>query len=1009
MTELRGRTAECAAVRELVDGVRGGAGRVLVLRGDPGAGKSALLDHAAELAAGPGEPGGGPGAADTGAAGAAGPGRTDGRAADDGAERSTRAAATGGQGRRTAPGPVSAPDARPGGALGAGPADGPGGRGRGGGGAVRVLRASGVEAESGLAFSALHQLLRPVAHLADALPAGQRDAVRGALGLAEARTDDRFLVSAGVLSLLTEAAADSGVLCLVDDVQWCDRASTDALLFTARRLSGEGVGLLVAVRDTPDARHLLRGLPDLAVPRLDTAAAAAVLADRAAVPPDPRVAARVAELTGGNPLAVGEAADLLTADQLTGAAPLPDPLPGGTAADDLFGAAVARLPDPTRRALLAAALGGGAPGPVRDAARRLGAGPDALDAAEAAGLVATDGAALRFRHPLVRSAVSTAAGPVLRRRAHTALADAFDAAGDPDRAARHRAAAATAPDAGTATALAAAAARDRDRGGFADAADAFARAADLTPDPEERARRSAEAARTAWLGGRPGLARGRLAAARADARDPGLRADLDRLHGRFEVHSGDAAEALRVFGAAAERAAEGGDPERALALLADAAEAASHVGDLAATVDLGRRAAGLPAPADPSTAYLREVLAGIGELRGGAPERGADRVRRALAALPDGAGAAELLWAGTAASHLGEADAAAVYVERAGQIARMSGMSGTLPAVLELVATGERMNGRLSLSAAVAEEGLELAREAGYVNSAAAHLANLAMVDALRGREDACRERAHAALATAIPHRVGLRASIASYALALLDLGLGRFAPAHERLTAIAAAGPGAGHPITVWGSTADRVEAAVAAGDHGAARAAAAFLDGWSAGAATPRARAMRARCHGLVAEDDAAAADRYAEALDLLAGDGGAEVDRARTGLLLGERLRRARRAAEARPHLRAAAEAFGRLGMAPWERRAAAELRAAGEAPERAAPAALDALTPQELRIARLVAEGASNREVAARLFLSPRTVEYHLYKAYPKLGVATRTELARMVSAAGTGAEPAPRAP
>ncbi|MFH8369507.1 AAA family ATPase [Streptomyces sp. NPDC018031] len=907
---LAGRAAERAALADLLDGVRSGAGRALVLRGEPGVGKSALLRHAAEHAA-----------------------------------------------------------------------------------PAAVLRATGAEPETGLAFAALHQLLRPVAGLTDALPGPQRDAVRAALGLAAPpAAQDRFLVAAGVLSLLAEAGQPHGLLCVIDDFHWVDRASADALLFAARRLDTDGVGLLIATRDTPDIRHALRDLPERRLTGLPAADAAAALAGWAAVEPSPRVAARIAEATGGNPLALRETAELLTAGQLTGHEPLPDPLPPGDGVAAGYGDRLAALPAATRRVLLAAALDGrGDPRVVLAAAARLGAPEHALEPAEAAGLVAAGPAAITFRHPLIRAAVHAAASPADRRAAHQALAVAFGAAGDADRRAAHRAAAAIGPDEEIAADLTAAADRARARGGHADAADALTRAAQLTPDPADRARRLTDAAAAAWLGGRPGQAHSALAAAGEITTDPGLLTELAQLRGRFALNSGDAAEALRILLAAADRA-----PDR-IQLLADAAEAAAYVGDTDATVRIGRRAESLPETRlrDPAEAFLRDVLAGSGALWDGAPDRGVPLLRRALAAVPDDADdAATLLWAAAAASLLGEGDAAAGYGTRAGAVARVSGTVGTLPVVLENAATAERLNSRFALSAALSTEGLALAKEAGISNSAAAHLANLAVCAAVRGQEDTCHAYARQALAIAIPHRLGLRVGVASYALGVLDLGLGRFARAHERLAALADAGPGAGHPVVVWGSIADRVEAAAAAGDDGAARTAVAFLERWSAPASSARSRALLARCRALVAGDDAAV-PLLTEALGHLAGDRGAAYDQARTALLLGERLRRARRIGEARGHLRQAMEAFRRLEAEPWERRARDELRAAGESADRPAPDALATLTPQELRIARLVAQGASNREVAAQLFLSPRTVEYHLYKVYPKLGIASRAELTRLL--------------
>ncbi|MBE1582146.1 AAA family ATPase [Nonomuraea angiospora] len=897
---LFGRSAEIAAIDDVISRAREGAGAALVLRGEAGVGKTALLDLAASR-----------------------------------------------------------------------------------GGSMRVLRTTGVEPESDLAFAALHQLLRPVAGLLDALPGPQREAVRGALGLGGGASGDRFLLAAGVLSLLAEAAAPDGLVCVVDDFQWVDRASADALLFAARRLPTERIALLLAVRgDAP-----VKGVPPLRLGGLPEPAAAELLdglLEPAAVEPlggllepaaaelldaamPPAVKRELVAATGGNPLALREIVRRLGPGQLAGREPLPDPLPGGTR---LFGEQVAALPDDARLVALLAAVESDLDLVLR-AAARMGAGRAALHELEVAGLVRVEGASVRFRHPLIRSAVHEAAAPASRRAAHEALA----ALSEGDRRAWHLAAAALGQDESVAAALAETAARARDRGGYGDAATALARAAELTPAPRTRAVRLKDAATAAWLGGRPGQAESLLAEARDHAGgDRALEMEIAQLRGRFELNSGSAAEAVRILAA--------GD---SLDMLADAAEAASYVGDTAAIAELGRRAAAFP------EGFLRDVLAGIGLML--SDGTGHELLRRALDRTGELTEAAGFLWATAAASYLGEADLAAELAARAGRVARVSGMVGQLPVVLEFVATGERIAGRLAESQALSEEGLELAREAGYANTVAAHLANLAVLAALRGEEETCRGHAQEALAIAIPHRVGLRAGVAAYALAMLDLGAGRFAAAHDRFTAIVAAGPGAGHPTVVWRSTPDRIEAAVGAGDLEAARAALEAYERWSAQAGTAESRALLTRCRALVGAgpEKELPEKELEEALRLHANP----YEAARTGLLLGERLRRAHRPGEARPHLRAALETFRRAGAEPWARRAHGELRAAGESAEPARGPALDALTPQELRIAGLVADGLSSKEIAAQLFLSPRTVEYHLYKIYPKLGIGTRTELARLV--------------
>ncbi|MGW3497140.1 AAA family ATPase [Streptomyces sp. NPDC001020] len=896
---LYGRSAEISALDEVIARARDGSGGAVVLRGEAGVGKTALLDAAAAR-----------------------------------------------------------------------------------GGAMRVLRTTGVESESDLAFAALHQVLWPVTGALDALPEPQRVAVRAALGLADGGAGDRFLLNAGVLSLLAEAATPDGLICVVDDFQWIDRASADALLFAARRLRTERIVMLFAVRGDAPVKGVpltvdVRGLPE--------SAAAELLESRHGVLPA-HVERELVTLTGANPLALGEITARLTRAQLDGREPLPDPLPGGAR---LFGDRVSGLSAPARLVALVAAVEADIElvlratdrlldeqriRPAANAARSASSGPRAGAAAgqvalaelEETGLAEVSGTSVRFRHPLIRSAIHDAAAPAEVRRVHAVLAELTA----DDRRAWHLAGATLGQDEQVAAGLVAAAERARDRGGYGAAATALARAAELTPEPRARAVRLKDAAVAAWLGGRPGQAESLLAEAREKAgEDATLAMEITQLRGRFELNSGSAAEAVRILAA--------GD---SLDMLADASEAASYVGDTATIVELGRRAVAYP------EGFLRDTVAGIGLTLDG-DAAGPGLLRRALARADGLEDAAKYLWAAAAASYLGESDLATEMVSRAGRVARVSGMTGQLPVVLEFVATAERIAGRLARSRAVSEEGLELAREAGYENTVAAHLANLAVLAALRGEEEPCERQAREALAIAIPHRVGLRAGVAAYALAMLDLCLGRYAAAHDRFTAIAVAGPGAGHPTVVGRTAPDRVEAAVGAGDEAGARAALVAYERWSTHAATPESHALLARCRGLVNSSE----DAFGEALRLHTNP----FEAARTALLLGERLRRAQRPGEARAHLRMAWETFEQAGAQPWARRAQGELRAAGESGQTSPVAVLDALTPQELRIAGLVADGLSSKQIAAQLFLSPRTVEYHLYKIYPKLGIGSRTELARLV--------------
>ncbi|KAF2782254.1 LuxR family transcriptional regulator [Streptomyces sp. OM5714] len=874
---LYGRSSEVSALDEVIAQARHGCGGAVVLRGEAGAGKTALLDAAAAR-----------------------------------------------------------------------------------GEAMGVLRTGGVESESDLAFAALHQLLWPVAGLLDALPGPQRDAVRAALGHVAGGAGDRFLLGAGVLSLLAEAAGSEGLICVIDDFQWVDRASADALLFAARRLGAERIAMVLAVRGDAPVRGVtstvgVRGLPE--------DAAAELLESRHGVPAGP-VRGELIRLTGSNPLALNEIAARLTPAQLAGREPLPDPLPGGTR---LFGDRVTGLSAPARLVALLAAVETDLE-VVMSAAEQLaaGSGEVALAELEGSGLAEVSGSGLRFRHPLVRSAIHEAAAPAEVRHVHAVLAELTGG----DRRAWHLAGAALGQAEPVAVALEEAAERARDRGGYGAAAAALIRAAELTPEPRARAVRLKDAATAAWLAGRPGQAESLLA--EADEGGGGeitLATEIAQLRGRFELNSGNAAEAVRILAA--------GD---SLGILADAVEAASYVGDTAAVVEFGRRAAAHP------EGFLRDTVAGIGLTLDG-DVAGPALLRRALARTDGLEDAAGYLWAAAAASALGESDVATEMAERAGRVARVSGMAGQLPVVLEFVASAERLAGRLARSRAVSEEGLALAREAGYENTVAAHLANLAVLAALRGEEEPCERQSREALAIALPHRVGLYAGVAAYAPALLDLCLGRYASAHDRFRALAVAGPGAGHPTVTWRIMPDRVEAAVGAGDEAGARAAVSAYARSTEHAATPESRALLARCRGLAESDEEA----LGEALRLHTNP----FEAARTALLLGERQRRAQRPGQARAHLRRAWEIFEQAGARPWARRAQEELRAAGENAGAPPPSVLDALTSQELRIAGLVAEGLSSKEIAAQLFLSPRTVEYHLYKIYPKLGIGSRTDLARLV--------------
>jgi DNA-binding CsgD family transcriptional regulator len=862
---LHGRRAECDALDRLLADARRSRSGVLVVRGEAGVGKSALLGHAA--------------------------GRADGMA---------------------------------------------------------VLRAGGVESEAELPFAALHQLLRPVLGLAGRLPDPQAAALGSALGLGppgdRASERDRFLVSVAVLSLLAEAAEDRPVLCLVDEAQWLDESSSQALTFAARRLEAEGVALVFAARDGDPRDFPAPGLPELRLPGLDRDAAAALLAATGADLPA-EVVEGLVERTGGNPLALLELPGSLEPGQLAGRAPLEDVLPLTTRLEQAFGERVRRLPEPARTILLvAAAEAGGDPAVVLRAGRRLGVGPEALEEAEAAGLVRTGGGRLRFRHPLVRSAAYHAATLAARQAAHRALAGVLAGEDAADQRAWHLASAAVGPDEAVAAGLE----------GSADRAAAL------------------------------------LERAEPLAADPRSRAAVAHLRGSIEASRGVALQAAAMLVAGSELVAPA-DPSQALQMLVEASEIASYAGDVTPTAELGRRAAALPV-VDKAGEFLSDLLQGMGWVAESDGRRGEPLLRRAIALAGTLEDPRRLLWAGVAAFFVGDIDAGNALYARAVARARQEGAVGLLPQALECLAPVELLGGRLVAAEASAGEGLRLARDTGNDTSACRHLATLAHLAALRGDEDACRSHAAEALERAAARGLGLPATLAGNALALLELGLNRPAEALARFQRLLAAGPGAGSPFFAAYTVPDLVEAAVRAGRADAATAPLAAFEQLTTIAGTPETLAQLARCRGLLAPDEAAAA-HFEEALALHDSQG-RPLDLARTELAYGETLRRARRRGEARAHLRSALETFQRLGAAPWAERAGAELRATGERARRRDPSALSQLTPQELQIIRLVGEGGTNREIGAQLFLSRRTIDYHLRNVFVKLGVSSRAELIRL---------------
>jgi DNA-binding CsgD family transcriptional regulator len=908
---LYGREAESAAVEGLIARAGSSYSGALVIRGEPGVGKSALLGYALERAAG-----------------------------------------------------------------------------------MQVLRAGGIEAESELAFAALHQLARPILDLLPRLPEPQEAALAGALGLSRVSVEDRFLIGAAVLTLLAEAAEQAPLVCVVDDAQWLDRPSAGALTFAARRLEAEGVVMLFAARDGELRRFEAQGLAELRLRGLDAEAAAALLAERVPSTLSPDVRDRLVESAGGNPLALIELAGLMSGEQLAGAAPLPDPLPQSAQIERIYLERAHALPAPTQRLLLlVAADDTGSLATVLDAASSLSIELEALDAAETAGLVRASRGGVEFRHPLVRSTLYRDASFAQRQAVHRALANVLDRDEDADRRAWHRAAASPGPHDGVARELEQTARRARRRSGFAAAARALERAAELSEDDDARGRRLVAAAQDAWLAGGPEQALAILDRARGLTMDLHVRAEAMHVRGTIELRCGVPAEAATILAAGAAEIAPVA-PAKATEMLVEAAQAASYAGDAAQIVEFGRRASALPGHDDPDRHFTVDVIVGIGSLLAGDTARGAARLREALDLAADFQDPRRLVHAGACAGYLGEEATEHELYGRAVARARETGAVATLPYVLEYLARSEAVDGRYSAAAAHATEGLRLARETGQQNSVCHLLASLALIAALQGRADECRSHAAQALELARARGLGYQSALAEWALGRLDLGLGRPAEALTRLAGVAAAGPGDSHPFVKVVSAPELVEAAVRAGQTATAQAALAEFERFARETAPPWALALVARCRGLLSAGEAA--ERHFREALRRHGESARPFDRARTEIVFGEYLRRDGRRKQARAHLRSALAGFERLGAGAWAERARDELRASGETARKRSPSALDQLTPQELQITRLVAEGATNKEVAARLFLSPRTIDYHLRKIFSKLGISSRAELIR-----GTG--------
>ena len=852
---------------------------------------------------------------------------------------------------------------------------------------MHVLAARGVESEAELPFAGLHQLLRPALDRVDQLPGPQARALQGALGLAERAGEDRFLTSVACLTLLADLAERRPVVCLVDDAQWLDSPSVDALLFVARRLDAEAVVMVFAARDGDGRQFDSGALPVLRLTGLDAAAAATVVARHAATEISPVVRDRLVAQADGNALALVELPAALSAAQLAGEHALPDVLPLSRDVERLFLERVHRLPEATRQLLLVAAADDtGRLTTIVQAAEALGSDGTALAAAERSGLVALRGSRLELRHPLVRSAIYQGSGWTERRAAHLALADALGA-DDADRRAWHRAAALES-DEDVLRQLEDAAERASARGGHAAAARAYERAAELTSDPPARGRRLVAAAVAASLAGRNDHAVALAEQAAPITEEPISRAEAARVRGVAELQRGTPSKGLRIFLAGA-RELPDGETDRALELLVHAAESASLAGDPDGMRDVSRAASKLSAGEDERARFLLHFLSGLGPFSEG-DAAGAPLLEEALVLGERADDAQRVFWASAAAAFMGDLERGSVLAARAAALARQRGEIALVAQALGSCAAYLLVENRFAEAAADAEEAVRLGRDIGAENLTGLPLGVLAIVAAIRGREDQARELAHEVAELAQPRGLALPSAFAVWAHANVELARGRWAQALERYDALAEVRPGFGHPLAAILTVPDRIETLVRLGRIDEAIDALPAFEAWAAHAGAA-AKSRLASCRALVASGDGAT-EHFEEAVQRA--DPKRPFDLARIRLLYGEHLRRERRRVAARKHLRAAIEAFEACDAVVWAERARTELRASGETTRKRDPSTVSQLTPQEVQIARMVAEGLSNKEVAAQLFLSPRTIDAHLRSVFGKLDITSRVQLARL---------------
>ena len=889
-----GRDAELSRISRLVADAKGGRSRSLVVRGEAGIGKTALLDHAADLASG-----------------------------------------------------------------------------------MRVLRVVGIESETEVAFAALQVLFAGDTDRIDAIPQAQADCLRMAFGTS-GKPVDRGLPGAATLSLLSELAGEGPLLCLLDDVQWFDEPSLDALLFAVRRLQADPIATIFAIRDG-ERPFRAPGIDSLTLDRLEQADASRLAST--VRPVRSELVKRILDESGGNPLAIIELTT--SADAAGWPAPVA-PLPATGRLQTHFGRQVRDLDPRTRSALLLAAADHGSDlATLMTAAGRLGVAAADFETAERRRLVQVAAGGVAFRHPLIRAAAYQEASFAARLAAHGALAAVLSDPRDADRRAWHRALAASGTNEGVAAELEQVADRAAGRGGPSAAVRALERAAQLSSVPNERGRRLVAAARAAYDAGQGDRAVELAEDGVTLTDEPREVAEAAWIRAQVAYERTSPAEAARLAVDAATPVLTT-EPDQAVAVLTEAMWCARDAAD----ADLVGVCAERLAQVRGGSAVLVDGLVGMSRLLRGDLVSAVDPMRAMVesAGAREGTPTLERLTAGFMALLIGADERAVAIHDQQVEELRRQGAMGWLPYALELLGTAQLVTARLREADASLAEAMALADEFGQELQVVVLTSMAAWLAAVQG--DAATAGRHAARVLSDNRHHGIAAAQAEWALALVDLTAGNAQAALDRLDGVCAGLPGRD---VMRRAVPDHVEAAVRAGDSERARRYLPHLTAWATHTESPVAKGLMLRCRALLA-DGATTDSAFRESLDV---EECGPYDQARTRLAYGGWLRRHRRPKAAREHLVRAHHEFEEIGAHGWDRLVRAELVALGdEVPDLAAATDAGLLTPQELQVVRRAARGMSNREIAAELFLSPRTVGHHLYKAYPKLGVRRRGELAHL---------------